>query len=56
MILSLHYKYKVIMTEPIIINNPSEKVLELFELMRLHKARQLDKMKDMKRGIFSIKV
>lgn len=56
MILSLHFKFKVIMTEPIIIKHPSEEVLKLFEMMRVHKVRQLDKMKDMKRGMFSIKV
>lgn len=44
------------MNKPVIIKNPSEKVVKLFEMMKDHKHRQLEKMKDMKRGIFSIKV
>ena len=44
------------MTEPIIIEQPSERVLKLFDMMRNHKNKQLEKMKDMDHGIFSIKV
>ena len=44
------------MTKPIIIENPSEKVLKLFDMMKNHKNSQLEKMKDMQSGIFSIKV
>lgn len=44
------------MTNQIIINNPSEKVLKMFDVMKQHKHQQLEKMKDMEKGIFSIKV
>ena len=44
------------MTQPIIITEPSQKTLKLFEAMRNHKHKQLEKMKEMERGIFSIKV
>lgn len=44
------------MSKQIIIENPSEKVRKFFDLMKNHKHQQIEKMKKMEKGIFSIKV
>ena len=44
------------MTKQIIIENPSENVRKFFDLMRERKHQQIEKMKKMEKGIFSIKV
>ena len=44
------------MAQPTVITNPTPKTLKLFEAMRNHKHQQLEKVTEMERGIFSIRV
>ena len=42
--------------EPIIINNPSEKLLKVIEKLREHKLAELEKLRNMKPEEFSCRV
>lgn len=42
--------------EPVIINNPSKKLLEVIKEMREHKQAQLEKLRNMKPEEFSRRV